>query len=109
MSIGMQNHKCAVLPDGSRVAAIPLDATLSMIPPFDLTEAVNAFHIKVLPVPPKPCKKKNPPSLDETTFMISSILAFVHQSSSSAIFVILHSLFACRSLVLEELGGSRCQ
>ncbi|KAK9740195.1 hypothetical protein RND81_03G018200, partial [Saponaria officinalis] len=50
--IGMPNLEWAVLPPGSKIAAIPLDATGKTISPLLLIAAHNVLQIKVFPVPP---------------------------------------------------------
>ena len=64
--IGIANLECAVLPPGSKVAAIPLEATVKTIPPVDLIVEASALQRKVLPVPPKPYTKKKPPFFRST-------------------------------------------
>ncbi|KAK2456381.1 ATP-dependent DNA helicase pif1 [Trifolium repens] len=50
--IGMENREWAVLPPGISKAAMPLDATVRTISPFDRNAVDNALQIYVLPVPP---------------------------------------------------------
>ncbi|KAI9126704.1 hypothetical protein K1719_002300 [Acacia pycnantha] len=49
-----QRPETRVLSDGSKVTAIPLEATSSIMLPFAQTVVVNAFEMYVLLVPPKP-------------------------------------------------------
>jgi hypothetical protein len=54
------NLECAVLPPGNKNEAIPLDATVNTIFFCERKDEARVRHIKVLPVPPYPCKKKAP-------------------------------------------------
>lgn len=52
MDRGRPNLECAVLPPGMSNAAIPLDATVNTMSPFERNADAKALHMKVLPVPP---------------------------------------------------------
>ncbi|KAF8045240.1 hypothetical protein N665_5364s0002, partial [Sinapis alba] len=50
----LQVENSSVLPPGSNKEAIPLDATLRKISPFDRSAAERIFHKNVFHVPPNP-------------------------------------------------------
>ena len=66
----IENLECAVLPLGNNNEAIPLEAIVKTISPFEHNAETNVFHKKVFPLPPYPYKKKIPPVYLLTTFMI---------------------------------------
>jgi hypothetical protein len=49
---GILNFEWAVLPPGNSKDAIPLEATVKTISPFDRKADARVCHIKVFPVPP---------------------------------------------------------
>jgi hypothetical protein len=55
---GIANVEWAVLPRGKRREAMPLEAALRTISPFDRMAADNVFQTNVFPVPPYPYRKK---------------------------------------------------
>ena len=55
---GILKRECAVLPRGSKSAAMPEEATQSTNLPFERKWWYIALYRKVLPVPPGPCMKK---------------------------------------------------
>jgi len=52
--IGIPNLECVVLPPGMSKVAIPLEATVKTISPFDHSAADIALQMNVLLVPPFP-------------------------------------------------------
>ncbi|KAG5069258.1 hypothetical protein JHK85_001635 [Glycine max] len=48
----LANLECVVLPPGSSNDAIPLEATVTTIPPLDRIADDKVFQINVFPVPP---------------------------------------------------------
>ena len=51
---GMTNFERVVFPLGSKREAIPLEATVNTMSPFDRIANANVFHMKVFPIPPYP-------------------------------------------------------
>ncbi|RZB99251.1 hypothetical protein D0Y65_021933, partial [Glycine soja] len=49
---GIANLECVVLPPSSSNDAIPLEATVTTIPPLDRIVDDKVFQINVFPVPP---------------------------------------------------------
>lgn len=54
MSKGSLNRECGVRPPGSKIDAIPEDATANAIFPLLLIKLSKVVHRKVFPVPPYP-------------------------------------------------------
>ena len=74
VGIGIANFKCAFLPLGNNNEAIPLEAIVKTISPFECNAEANVFHIKVFPIPPYPYRKNIPPVYLLITLMIKLMI-----------------------------------
>src|ERR1044072_2754713 len=72
VGMGILNFEWAVLPPGNNKQAMPLEATARTIFLSERSALDNVLHIKVLPVPPYPCKKNTPPFCFSTTSIMVS-------------------------------------
>lgn len=82
-AIGILNVEWAVWPPSSRSAAMPLDATASAIFPFACMLAKKIFSRNVLPVSPRPSRKKSwdPWLMDSKTQLYASRCKWFKEST----------------------------